>query len=278
MRYSLFDQWGAKNSPPIWHAFRTGAARLGHTVVSHDMDADVAVIWSLVWSGRMRNNREIWQHFRKLGRPVIILEVGTLRRDLTWKMGINGLGNHAQWGQGIDPRRPQQIGLELESWRSPGRDVVIVLQRSDSEQWAGMPPMQDWLSQTVNTLRDHTDRNIRVRRHPRQATTIPYGCVVDTLHQLPNTKDDFDLTAGIASAWAVINVNSGAGVRVAIAGVPVFVADSSLAAPVGNLDWNQIENPQRPDREQWFINLCHTEWTREEIASGNPLYRLTQSI
>jgi hypothetical protein len=274
MRISVFDQWGARNSPPVWRAFRTGAARLGHAVVSHDMSADMAVIWSLVWAGRMRSNQEIWQQYRQSGRPVIVLEVGTLIRGRTWKMGINGLGSGAQWGVGIDTSRAQKLGISLTPWRQPGQDLVIVMQRSDSEQWQGLPSAHDWLTQSVSRLRSHTDRTIRVRPHPRQSVQVPPDCVLDQPQRLDRTYDDFDLVSSISSAWAVINHNSGAGVSSVIQGVPIFCHASGLAAGVGNLDWSQIENPQRPDRGDWLINLCHTEWTQTEIATGWPLERL----
>jgi hypothetical protein len=280
MRISVFDQWGAQNSLPVWAAFRTGAARLGHAVVSHDMTADVAVIWSLVWAGRMRQNQAVWQHYRSTGRPVVVLEVGTLRRGHTWKMGINGLGNNAQWGQGSDPNRASILGVKLDPWQIPGDDILIVAQRWDSEQWAGLPPIATWLADTVSALRKHTDRRIRVRRHPRQSIQIPPGCEPDIPQRRAGTYDEFDLDTSIRQAWAVVNVNSGAGVKSVIHGVPLFCDASGLAAPVANLDWNQIESPQRPDRAEWFLRLCHTEWTTQELAQGWPLERLlgTQSF
>ena len=274
MRISVFDQWGARNSPPVWQAFRTGAARLGHTVVDHDLSADIAVIWSLVWAGRMRSNQAVWQQYRQSGRPVVVLEVGTLIRGRTWKMGINGLGSQAQWGVGSDLGRAQKLGITLAPWRSPGQDLVIVMQRSDSGQWQGLPPAQNWLDHTVNQLRSHSDRIIRVRPHPRQSIQIPPGCVLDQPRRLESTYDDFDLTSSISTAWAVINHNSGAGVSAVMQGVPLFCDTTSLAAPVSNLDWTQIETPSRPNRDSWFQGLCHTEWTAQEIATGKPLERL----
>jgi hypothetical protein len=39
-----------------------------------------------------------------------------------------------------------------------------------------------------------------------------------------------------------------------------------------------IENIKLPDRTQWFLKLCHTEWTIDEIASGLPIDRLRDKI
>jgi hypothetical protein len=59
-----------------------------------------------------------------------------------------------------------------------------------------------------------------------------------------------------------------------MSGIPAFVDSTSLAAPVGNLDIMDIENPYYPDRSEWIIKLAHTEWTINEISTGYPLSRL----
>jgi hypothetical protein len=79
-------------------------------------------------------------------------------------------------------------------------------------------------------------------------------------------------------AWAVINHNSGPGVQSVLSGVPAFVDTSSLAAPVANLDLANIESPALPDRGAWLIQLCHTEWRPEEIATGWPIERLLPGV
>jgi hypothetical protein len=84
------------------------------------------------------------------------------------------------------------------------------------------------------------------------------------------TYDDFNFDQSVESAWCVINYNSNPAVSAVLQGVPVFVDSSSMAATVGNTDLAQIENPLRPDRQQWAWDLAHTEWTVDEIALGQP--------
>jgi len=278
MRFGLFDKQAAMNSAPVWQAIKTGLGRLGLAYASHDCQADVAVIWSVLWSGRMRANRDIWKLFRESGRPVIVAEVGMLDRGRTWKLGINGTGLQAQWGQGIDPDRPTKLGLQPRPWRDQGRDILICLQRQDSLQWQGQPPVTKWLTQTIDSVRDHSSRPITVRCHPRQRISVPYGVTESVCRPVANTYDHFDFDRALDQAWAVINWNSGPGTQAVLQGVPAFVGATSLAAPVANLDLAQIETPIRPDRGQWLIDVCHTEWTCSEIATGYPLERLLRSL
>jgi hypothetical protein len=75
----------------------------------------------------------------------------------------------------------------------------------------------------------------------------------------------------------VINHNAGPSVQAAINGAPTICDSSSLAFPVSE-KWENLENPQLPDREEWFLKLCYTEWTVDEIAQGIPLKRLESHL
>jgi hypothetical protein len=278
MRFGIFNKFGALNSQPVFEAFEHGLKQLGLEYRSHDVTSDVAVIWSQVWAGRMQGNQQVWQYFRNNRRPVIVLEVGLLDRGKTWKVGVNGTGNTAYWGQGLDANRVTQLGLALKPWRSTGSNIVIAAQRSDSEQWHEQPDAAIWVANTIKQVQTHSTRPIILRTHPRQRVVPLLGCTYQVPQKLANSYDDFDFDQCLQDAWAVINWNSGPGVQAAIAGVPVFVGASSLAAPVGNQDLSQIEKPVRPDRANWLVDIAHTEWTVEEIATGYPIKRLLPGL
>jgi hypothetical protein len=278
MRFGIFNKFGALNSQHVFEAFERGLKQLGLEYQSHDVNADVAVIWSQVWAGRMQGNQQVWQYFRNNHRPVVVLEVGLLDRGKTWKVGVNGTGNTAYWGQGLDANRVNQLGLALKPWKESGSNIVIAAQRSDSEQWHAQPDAATWVADTVKQVQARSNRPIILRTHPRQRVVPPPGCTYQVPQKLANSYDDFDFDQCLHDAWAVINWNSGPGVQAAIAGVPVFVGASSLAAPVGNLDLSQIEKPGRPDRANWLVDIAHTEWTVEEIATGYPIKRLMPGL
>ena len=277
MRVSIFDQYGALNSPPVFAAVRAGLDSIGIEHNSMDSSADVAVIWSQLWHGRMKHNQGVWETFRNSNRPVVVVEVGMLRRGSTWKLGVNGTGNNAYYGRDLIVGRAAQLRLEAKSWTNSGYNIVIAAQRSDSQQWAGQPPTVAWLTKTANAIRKYTDRPIVIRPHPRQRISDIPGCVIEMPRPIPGTYDNFDYERCLSTAWAVVNHNSGPGSQAVLSGVPTFVHSSSLAAPVGNLDLSTINDPVKPDRTAWLERLAHTEWYTEEIASGLPLKRLLLS-
>ena len=65
MKLSIFPNFGALNSIPVFEAFKQGAKNIGYEVVTHDLNADVYVIWSVLWHGRMAQNKPIWDYAKK---------------------------------------------------------------------------------------------------------------------------------------------------------------------------------------------------------------------
>jgi hypothetical protein len=280
MRFSIFPRFGALNSKPVFAAFTEGAKKLGYTVTEHDMSADVYVIWSVLWHGRMSANKEIWDQAKKLNKTIVVLEVGCLKRGTTWRMGRGHVNNDGYFGLPYDliPNRSEKLGLKLSSWTMNGRNILICGQHTKSEQWSMMPHPIAWLKNTIDNIKIHSERPIIFRPHPRDwhwAANFSYKNVTVRIpKQIQGTYDDFDFNDDLKNAWAVVNPSSNTGILSVISGVPAFVTSSSLAKDVANLDFSFTDNPERPRREEWFERLCHTEWTIDEIAQGTPLTRI----
>lgn len=272
MRFKLYREFGALNSVPVFDAFEQGLKSLGHTVV--DSNEDVSVIWSVLWAGRMAKNKEIYNSTK----PVIIIEVGNLIRNTTWRISlnhINALGNFAN-SDDLDPERPNKLGVNLHPIQITRRpEILIASQHQQSQQWKGMPNMSQWIYDTVAKIRKVTDRNIVVRPHPRSPVhvNIP-GVTVKSPRLIYGTYDSFDIDYNY---HCVVNYNSGPAVQAAIHGVPVICDSSSLAGELSGA-FENIETISLPPREEWFLKLCHTEWTVDEISRGIPLKRLSNQL
>jgi hypothetical protein len=100
--------------------------------------------------------------------------------------------------------------------------------------------------------------------------TLYKSIAVENPVQIANTYDSYNLTF---DCHAMINYNSGPGIQAALAGTRPIVDLSSLAYPVG-IQLKDIELPYQVDRDQWLIEICHTEYTIKEIKSGLWLKRL----
>jgi|TARA_B100000035_G_C21033794_1_gene569812 hypothetical protein len=283
MKFKLWKEYGAMNSKPVFEAFEHSLVRAGHTINSNDSvnDADVNVIWSVLFNGRMSPNKHIWNSCRKKNKPVIVLEVGGIKRGTTWKVGLNGINRDAEFGSNnMDSSRASEQGLLLKPWKSDGQFILICGQHEKSLQWENMPRMSKWLMSIIDEIQSYTDLPIIFRSHPRcrlEYIETQYKNVYrDDPRHIDGTYDDYNLNFN--KAYAVVNWSSNPGPQAAIAGVPVFTGPSSLAWPVANKSLSQINNPIKPDRQQWLNDYAWTEFTIEEIASGLPLNRLTKHL
>ena len=274
--FNLHKKYGALNSKPVFEAFEKGIKRLGYKTDKNGID----VIWSVLWNGRMAANKAIWERAARERRPVIVLEVGALQRNTLWKMGVGGVNNNAYFGpRANDRQRADKLGLKLDPWRTNDGPILIACQHNNSAQWNSPTSQERWTTETIETIRKHTDRQIILRQHPRcpiRFKNLPANTILQLPKKIPNTYDDYDFD--VTRAYAVINWSSNPGIIAAMRGVPVFTSFSSLAWSVANLDVNKINNPDTPDRRQWLNDLAHTEWTTEEIATGEPIARLTSVL
>jgi len=282
MKFSLWSDYGALNSKPVFNAFASGCNLLGHDVVWNDPDCDVNVIWSILFRGRMAGNKNIWFRGLEQSKPTLVLEVGGIKRGTTWKVGLNGINRDANFGPMANSSdRVNLLGLKVKPWQDKNnKPIVICCQNPHSYQWNNMPHMSTWVMDTIDTIRQYTDRSIVIRPHPRAPLPSIEHEWRNVSQELPEkyigTYDDFDFEP--TRYHAVVNWSSNPSTQAVIAGVPAFVGPSSLAYDVSNHDFSTIENPIMPDRTQWLNDLAYTEWTIEEISQGIPLKRLTSLV
>ena len=76
---------------------------------------------------------------------------------------------------------------------------------------------------------------------------------------------------------AIVNHNSGPGIQAALAGTRPIVDVSSLAYPV-SIQIENIDQTYTVDRDQWLTEICHTEYTVQEIQQGLWLRRLEAQL
>ena len=284
MKLEVWTQHGPLNSEPIFRAFIKSLQDAGDDIVlNKESDSQVAVIWSVLWLGRMRNYRNIWQRYRKANKPVIVIEVGGLRRNKSFKIAINGVNRKADFAnQVVDEKRWPLFQHTLKPWEPKGDTIILLGQHHASEQWAGMPDMRAWFKMQVDEIRRYTNRPIQIRPHPRNPVGFDLKKYKDVSLKVPifdpNTVDDTDFKNILKQAWAVVNHSSNPAMEAVINGIPVFVSESSLCYEVGNKSLSHINNPIMPDRQPWANKLSYTEWFEEEISQGQPWSRIKKRL
>ena len=242
-------------------AFLSGAKK-HYQVTENDMNADVAVIWSCLWAGRMAPNKEIYEHFRQQNKPVIIIEVGALKRNTTWKISLNNITNEGYYGhcEQLDWDRPNKLGIQLADKQNNNGKILIAAQHHKSLQLQHLESQELWIQQQVNIIQQQTDREIVIRSHPRSPLLINS----QRPQKIKGTYDDFDFDDNY---YCVVNYSSGPATQSAINGTPVVTSELSLAYPVSN-DINNINSVRNLATEQWLTEITHTEYLVEEIEQA----------
>lgn len=231
----------------------------------------------------MEKNRRVWNNYRAKGKPVVVLEVGGLKRNTTFKIGINGINRSADFAnEDFDDKRWPKFNIDLKPWNSTGDIIVICGQHDASEQWKDLPRMNLWIEKQITEIRQYTSRPILVRPHPRNTVGIDEKKFKNVHVRYPKrdykTYDDTDFKSTLERTWAVVNHSSNPAMEAVFNGVPVFVSANSLCYEVGNETLADINTPAMPNRKQWANKLAYTEWWEDEIIKGEPWKRIKKRL
>jgi hypothetical protein len=275
MQIAYFPNQAALNSKPVLAAFIQGCRRLGIDTVEDSLDADAVIIWSVLFAGRMSLNQKVYEHYKKQEKLIFVIDVGSLKREVLWKISLNNINGLGRWGneKNLNLDRPATLDLILQQRGNLRRETILIAgQHGRSLQWANQLPMDQWVTNTILEIRNYSQRPIVFRPHPRfhLSYKIEQDVQIDLPKRLPNSYDNFNIDY---NHHCVINFSSSPGVQAAIAGTPVITSNASLAYPV-SIRMQDIEHPPIFDRTEWFTRICHTEWLIEEIAQGIPISRL----
>ena len=143
--------------------------------------------------------------------------------------------------------------LDMLPWNKKGKHIVVI----PPSYW--LCKNLGWnasvvLQETIDTLKKHTDREIRVRIKKMNGNYNPVP-----LHE--DMKD----------AHAVVSFQSSAAAKAIIKGTPSFtITDKySAAIPMSQTDLSKIETPIYPDnRHEWLCNLANHQFYADEIQNG----------
>lgn len=174
--------------------------------------------------------------------------------------------------QDIDPARWQKISsnlnLHLKPYRTSGSHILICLQRNGGWSMKGLNSLQ-WLENTINLIKQHTDRPIIVRAHPGDKKTRGF---LKLNHKNTQLSTNERLIDDLSTAWATVVYNSSPSVASTIMGVPAFLTDPvphhSQSFEVANTDISKIESPELKDRQRWIEKLSMCHWNFDELRSG----------
>ena len=201
----------------------------------------------------------------KTGRDFYYMDTGYLGNQqnklnpMGWKIWHRIVKNNLQHSD-IIPRpddRWRALQLPIESWKKTGRSIIIAAPDEKPCKFYDIDK-DEWVADTVATLKQHTDRPIIVRDRAKSRLD---RTVHNTLKQ-----------AMSEDCFALVTYNSVAATEAVLFGIPAFtLAPSNAAAPVALQDLSKIETPYYPDREKvyaWASHLAYGQFHVNELKNG----------
>jgi hypothetical protein len=182
-----------------------------------------------------------------------------------WKYWHRIVKNDLQHGEIIarPDDRWKKFDKKFQPWKKKGRKILVAAPDEKPCKFYGTTKDQ-WLRETVETLKKYTDRPVEIRE--RAAKRID-RISTDTLQQALDQD-----------VFALVTYNSVAAVESIFHGIPVFtLAPANAASPVGLQNLNQIEKPYYPDSDKLYSWACHLTYGQfhvSELKDGSALKKL----
>jgi len=145
--------------------------------------------------------------------------------------------------------------LEYHGWKkNPGSKILLIMSTDKPFEFYG-DNRQQWIDNTIATLKAHSDREIVIREKAGRS----------------DRTDDSIYDALADDVWALVTYNSIAAVEAIQFGIPAFSMAPTAASAVSSTDLTQIENPPKPDEEliqRWLWSIAYGQFSLTELLTG----------
>lgn len=228
-------------------------------------EADVTVMWGPNYEFELTRAR---------GRPVLMVDFpywnrgGKCRNGTEYyKISLNGQHPtpYIFTETHNSDRYIQTKGPEIKHWREKGTHILVAGMGVKATDQYGYD-MGQWESRMIDKIKRQTDMPIFYRPKPNQKPIAP---IRGTQFDL----GDRTIEQAVEGAHCVVCHHGNPAVVALAMGVPIFmVGPIGVASHLASFEFDKIMSPVFMDnRQQFFNNLAHWQWSVEEITSGRAL-------
>ena len=243
----VFDPTGGKPVQDI-HA---GARRFGPTTTDlpdRFTPNDVLITWSPFRASR---RAAVVAAAKAAGSRVVVMERGWLspiQGAPYFQVALDGWNGTGRFEPG-GAERWRSWGVTLRDWRRDGEHVLV-----------------------IGNNRRHTTRD--PRRTPKGwAESVLFDSPRPVVRRLTRNKR-ISLQAQFENAWCTVVWTSTVAIKSILAGVPAFYCGPTLIGAELAKPGLDIENPVMPEREPVLERIAWSQWSKAEVAAGEPFARL----
>jgi hypothetical protein len=230
-----------------------------------------------------------YEYILKTKKPFLVQESPNFRKYID--LGYQRLGwwsykwTEGEFGNNNSPpdrwnKFQQHTGIKIKDWKSSGDKIIIMGQKPGDSSLIDLYnnglKFDDWITETIKTIRKYSDREIIIRPHPRgiKKSGILHitGKNVSVSNNLTigGNQGGAGLEADLQQAYCVVTYNSLSAIESICEGIPTFAMhNGSMIWPIAHKDLSQIENLKyNIDITQWCNDIAYTQWTSEEQTKG----------
>ena len=165
-------------------------------------------------------------------------------------------------------------GVTLKPWRTTGNHILVLAQRPKGFNM--FTDQDDWLANTIATIRKYSQRPVMIRMHPgdgtrfKQIEKLQKRYPKDFKYGLMSISEHEGIREALKDCWCSVGYASTPNVVSAIEGIPVYVEEptKSWAKDICFNDLSQIETPPLPDRDNWIHKIAAIHWSNTEVKTG----------
>lgn len=215
-------------------------------------------------SFRSLAKRKIIKECIKTGRPFYYIDTGYVGNLIKKKLYHRIVKNDVQHSLVFDVpddrwRKIQSRSPELEfvEWRKNHKGKILLVVPSEKPCKYYNISRDQWVAETINTLKKYTDREIIIRDKGKRYQRVGEGSVPKFLIK--------------EKIYATVTYQSIAAIESICVGVPAFTMEKTAADSVVSQDLSKIESPFYPNRDQvhkWQHWLAYCQYHISELGSG----------
>ena len=288
MRLRIFNRAIHPSGKPGFDAIVAGCRAVGDECDYTDdliANCDVAVHASGPKGGSMaQSDLSVCRRILidRFGKNRLILESPVIRPGLVvgnyWRLSLGGFLRGSEYANENSPsdrweRISSEQGIEPRDFHVPQDGHVLIMLQKPSDASLSGSDHYNWARAMIAQVKQYVDWPIVLRPHPlnKESTPAFEGATVSS-----GSEKDWD------NARAVITFTSLSAIDSLLRGLPTWtMSPGNLAYEMTNRSLSRLENPWFPhpaDFDQWLANLAYTQWSPDEIRSGEPWSRLRATL
>jgi hypothetical protein len=159
-------------------------------------------------------------------------------------------------GQRLNELENKGIDVNFKGWNTGDTKHILLCPSSPTVTYhINGISQEDWINEVTNTLKQFTQREIRVRNKPRPG----------------NQWWETDIKNELKDCHCLITNMSMAAIDAVLNKVPVICHTDNIVSPIASHDLKFIEKPLRPGRktvDEWLKYVVENQFTIDEMANG----------